>query len=164
MVFTTTTLGLGEETLVSPSNPIAQVLWQVSAVSSLPQSCARNESMYPLVITRPPRPKAGTVIRLGRPKQRVRHAQEVDSGRSSGERSTSFCWISRTHQRRLRLCFAKLHPPSISNAGACDLVLIGVGTGSIMYKIMAGLKGLNPPVRMIAKPEAARATRWRCVR
>jgi hypothetical protein len=33
-----------------------------------------------------------------------------------------------------------------------DLVLIGARTGSTMYKIMAGLKGLNPSLRMITRP------------
>jgi len=41
-------------------------------------------------------------------------------------------------------------PSSIFNARGYDLVLIGARTGSTMYKIMAGLKGLNPSVRMIA--------------
>jgi DNA-binding NarL/FixJ family response regulator len=41
-------------------------------------------------------------------------------------------------------------PASIFNAHGYDLVLIGARTGSTMYEIMAGLKGLNPSVRMIA--------------
>ena len=41
-------------------------------------------------------------------------------------------------------------PSSIFNARGYDLVLIGARTGSTMYKIMAGLKELNPSVRMIA--------------
>ena len=41
-------------------------------------------------------------------------------------------------------------PSSIFNARVYDLVLIGARTGSTMYKIMAGLKELNPSVRMIA--------------
>jgi DNA-binding NarL/FixJ family response regulator len=41
-------------------------------------------------------------------------------------------------------------PSSIFHARGYDLVLIGARTGSTMYKIMAGLKGLNPSVRMIA--------------
>jgi len=41
-------------------------------------------------------------------------------------------------------------PSSIFNARGYDLVLIGAHTGSTMYQIMAGLKGLNPSVRMIA--------------
>ena len=41
-------------------------------------------------------------------------------------------------------------PSSIFNARGYDLVLIGARTGSTMYKIMAGLKGLNPSLRMIA--------------
>jgi len=41
-------------------------------------------------------------------------------------------------------------PASIFNARGYDLVLIGARTGGTMYQIMAGLKGLNPSVRMIA--------------
>jgi DNA-binding NarL/FixJ family response regulator len=41
-------------------------------------------------------------------------------------------------------------PASIFNARGYDVVLIGGRTGSSMYEIMAGLKGLNPSVRMIA--------------
>src|SRR5215469_13415611 len=41
-------------------------------------------------------------------------------------------------------------PASIFKARGYDLVLIGARTGSTMYEIMTGLKGLNPSVRMIA--------------
>jgi len=41
-------------------------------------------------------------------------------------------------------------PASIFDARGYDLVLIGARTGAAMYEIMAGLKGLNPSVRMIA--------------
>ena len=41
-------------------------------------------------------------------------------------------------------------PASIFKAHGYDLVLIGARTGSTMYEIMSGLKGLNPSVRMIA--------------
>jgi len=41
-------------------------------------------------------------------------------------------------------------PASIFKARGYDLVLIGARTGGTMYQIMAGLKGLNPSVRMIA--------------
>ena len=41
-------------------------------------------------------------------------------------------------------------PSSIFKASGYDLVLIGARTGSTMYQIMAGLKGLNPSVRIIA--------------
>src|SRR5215471_3874833 len=41
-------------------------------------------------------------------------------------------------------------PASIFNAHGYDLVLIGARTGSTMYEIMPGLKGLNPSIRMIA--------------
>ena len=41
-------------------------------------------------------------------------------------------------------------PSSIFNARGYELVLIGARTGSTMYEIMAGLKRLNPSVRMIA--------------
>src|SRR5215469_18898473 len=41
-------------------------------------------------------------------------------------------------------------PASIFKARGYDVILIGGRTGSTMYQIMAGLKGLNPSVRMIA--------------
>ena len=41
-------------------------------------------------------------------------------------------------------------PASIFKARGYDLVLIGARTGGTMYQIMAGLKGLNPSVRIIA--------------
>ena len=41
-------------------------------------------------------------------------------------------------------------PASIFNARGYDLVLIGARAGATMYEIMAGLKALNPSVRMIA--------------
>ena len=41
-------------------------------------------------------------------------------------------------------------PSSIFNAHGYDLVLIGSRTGPAMYEVMAGLKSLNPTVRMIA--------------
>src|SRR5271157_4749206 len=41
-------------------------------------------------------------------------------------------------------------PSSIFGARGYDLVLIGARAGSGMYEIMAGLKALNPSVRIIA--------------
>ena len=41
-------------------------------------------------------------------------------------------------------------PASIFNAHGYDVVLVGAQTGAAMYEIMAGLKALNPSVRMIA--------------
>ena len=41
-------------------------------------------------------------------------------------------------------------PASIFSARGYDLVLIGARTGAAMYEIMAGLKALNPAVRIIA--------------
>ena len=41
-------------------------------------------------------------------------------------------------------------PSSIFAARGYDLVLIGARTGASMYQIMAGLKALNPSVRIIA--------------
>jgi len=45
---------------------------------------------------------------------------------------------------------ASFSPSSIFNAHGYDLVLIGSRTGPAMYEVMAGLKSLNPTVRMIA--------------
>ena len=41
-------------------------------------------------------------------------------------------------------------PSSIFGTRSYDLVLIGARTGAAMYEIMAGLKALNPSVRIIA--------------
>jgi DNA-binding NarL/FixJ family response regulator len=41
-------------------------------------------------------------------------------------------------------------PASIFTAPEYDLVMIGCRTGSVMYEIMAGLKALDPAVRIIA--------------
>ncbi len=45
---------------------------------------------------------------------------------------------------------ASFSPSSIFNAHGYDLVLIGSRTGAAMYDVMAGLKSLNPTVRLIA--------------
>jgi DNA-binding NarL/FixJ family response regulator len=41
-------------------------------------------------------------------------------------------------------------PSSIFNTRGYDVVLIGSRTGNAMYEVMAGLKAMNPEVRMIA--------------
>jgi DNA-binding NarL/FixJ family response regulator len=46
-------------------------------------------------------------------------------------------------------------PSSIFGARGYDLVLIGARTGCAMYEIMAGLKSLNPSVRIIATGNVA---------
>ena len=45
-------------------------------------------------------------------------------------------------------------PSSIFKSGGYDLVLIGARHGPVMYEIMAGLKALNPSVRMIVTGNA----------
>jgi DNA-binding NarL/FixJ family response regulator len=45
---------------------------------------------------------------------------------------------------------ASFNPSSIFHAHGYDLVLIGSRTGAAMYEVMAGLKSLNPSVRIIA--------------
>jgi DNA-binding NarL/FixJ family response regulator len=45
---------------------------------------------------------------------------------------------------------ASFSPASIFNAHDYDLVLIGSRTGAAMYEVMAGLKALNPTVRLVA--------------
>src|SRR5664279_610061 len=45
---------------------------------------------------------------------------------------------------------ASFSPASIFNAHDFDVALIGSRTGPVMYDVMAGLKSLNPRVRLIA--------------
>ncbi len=53
-------------------------------------------------------------------------------------------------------------PASIYKAHGYDVVLIGSRTGTAMYEVMAGLKSLNPSVRIIATGNLHNEE-WRCV-